>query len=194
MGPGQPGVMSAGQRSCGNGSTATASRPRASRTGGGGSPIHRARAGARCPTRTRARALRSSRPTSWAGAAGRWSWREKTIAGLCDLAGRGDVASVRRVLEIAALDVLGLDDSTARSTMLTGAVATATKLLEAEREEGYGWSEGQERHVRWPRRPDVSHGCSVRPSAVGRQRWRSWPGRRSRPARPGRRSGASRSQ
>ena len=74
--------------------------------------------------------------------------REKTIAGAYDVAGLGDVASVRRVLEIAVLDVLGLDNSIARSKVLIGAVVTATKLLEAEREESWsGWSE--ESTQRW---------------------------------------------
>jgi len=63
--------------------------------------------------------------------------RENTIAGAYDLAGLGDVASVRRVLEIAVLDVLGLDNSIARSRVLIGAIATAAKLLEAEREESW---------------------------------------------------------
>lgn len=54
-----------------------------------------------------------------------------------------NVASVRRVLEIAVLDALGLDNSLARSKVLIGAVATAAKLLEAEREEAWakGWEE-----------------------------------------------------
>jgi hypothetical protein len=65
--------------------------------------------------------------------------REKTIEGLYDVAGLGDIASVRRVLEIAVLDALGLDNSIARSKVLIGAVGAAAKLLEAEREESWGW-------------------------------------------------------
>jgi hypothetical protein len=66
--------------------------------------------------------------------------REKTIAGAYDIAGLGDVASVRRVLEIAVLGALGLDNSLARSKVLIGAVGVAAKLLEAEREESWsGW-------------------------------------------------------
>ena len=68
--------------------------------------------------------------------------REKTIAGLYDVAGLGDVASIRRVLEIAVLDALGLDNSLARSKVLIGAAGAAAKLLEAEREEGWGWDDG----------------------------------------------------
>jgi hypothetical protein len=65
--------------------------------------------------------------------------RERTIAGAYDLAGLGDVASVRRVLEIAVLDALGLDNSLARSKLLIGAAGAAAKPPEAEREENWGW-------------------------------------------------------
>jgi hypothetical protein len=64
--------------------------------------------------------------------------REKALAGAYEVAGLGDVASIRWVLEIAVLDVLGLDNSIARSKVLIGAVTTAAKLLAAEREEGWG--------------------------------------------------------
>ncbi len=43
------------------------------------------------------------------------------------------------MLEIAVLDALGLDNLLARSKALIGAAGAAAKLLEAEREEGYGW-------------------------------------------------------
>ena len=66
---------------------------------------------------------------------------ETCIAGAYDVAGLDDVASVRRVLEIAVLDALGLDNSLARSKVLIGAAGAAAKLLEAEREEGWGWDE-----------------------------------------------------
>jgi hypothetical protein len=69
---------------------------------------------------------------------GRHRKREKTIAAVYDVAGLDDVASVRRVLEIAVLDALGLDNSLARSKVLIGAVGAAAKLLEAEREESWG--------------------------------------------------------
>jgi hypothetical protein len=49
----------------------------------------------------------------------------------------GTSPPVRRVLEIAVLDTLGLDDSVARSRVLVGAVAAA-KLIEAEREASFG--------------------------------------------------------
>jgi hypothetical protein len=47
------------------------------------------------------------------------------------------------VLEIAVLDVLGLDNSIARSKVLIGAVTIAAKLLEAEREESWSGWKGQ---------------------------------------------------
>jgi hypothetical protein len=45
---------------------------------------------------------------------------------------------VRRVLEIAVLATLGLDNSVARSRVLVGAVAAAAKLIDAEREASVG--------------------------------------------------------
>ena len=65
--------------------------------------------------------------------------REKTVAGVYDLAGLDDIGALRRVLEIAVLDTLGLDNSVARSRVLVGAVAAAAKLIEAEREASFGW-------------------------------------------------------
>jgi hypothetical protein len=67
--------------------------------------------------------------------------REKTVAAAYDLAGLEDIPSVRRVLEIAVLDTLGLDNSVARSRVLVGAAAAAAKLIEAEREATWGWEE-----------------------------------------------------
>lgn len=58
--------------------------------------------------------------------------REKAVSGAYDLAGLRDTDAIRRVLEIAVLDALGLENSVARSrTLIAGALA-ATKLLEAE--------------------------------------------------------------
>jgi hypothetical protein len=48
---------------------------------------------------------------------------------------------VRRLLDIAVLDTLGLDDSVARSPVLVGAAAAAAKLIEAEREASFGWED-----------------------------------------------------
>lgn len=58
-----------------------------------------------------------------------------------DLAGLDTIGSVRRVLEIAVLDTLGLDNSVARSRVLVGAATAAAKLIEAEREASFGWEE-----------------------------------------------------
>jgi hypothetical protein len=41
-----------------------------------------------------------------------------------------DVGSLRRVLEVAALDLLGLENSIARSRALIAVVQAGTKLLE----------------------------------------------------------------
>jgi hypothetical protein len=65
--------------------------------------------------------------------------RERTVAAAYDLAGLDDIGAVRRVLEIAVLDTLGLENSVARSPVLVGAVAAASKLIEAEREASFGW-------------------------------------------------------
>ncbi len=67
--------------------------------------------------------------------------RERTVAAAYDVAGLGDIPSVRRVLEIVVLDTLGLDNSVARSRVLVGAAAAAAKLIDAEREAGYGWGD-----------------------------------------------------
>ena len=69
--------------------------------------------------------------------------RERTVAAAYDLAGLDDITAIRRVLEIALLDTLGLDNSVARSRVLIGGAAAAVKLLEVEREASYGW-EGEE--------------------------------------------------
>ena len=58
--------------------------------------------------------------------------REKAVSGAYDIAGLGSTDAIRRVLEIAVLDALGLENSIARSrTLIAGALA-ATKLLETE--------------------------------------------------------------
>ena len=51
----------------------------------------------------------------------------------------GSIAAVQRVLEIAVLDTLRLENSVARSRVLMGIAGVAARLLEAEREEGMGW-------------------------------------------------------
>jgi len=59
-------------------------------------------------------------------------WRERTVAGAYDLAGLEDVTAIRRVLEIATLDTLGLDNCVARNRLLLAAVTAAARLLEAD--------------------------------------------------------------
>jgi hypothetical protein len=56
--------------------------------------------------------------------------REKTISSAYDLEGLGTVDQIRRLLEIAALDALGLENSVNRSRTLISAALAAAKLLE----------------------------------------------------------------
>lgn len=56
--------------------------------------------------------------------------REKTLAGAYDFEGLDSVPKIRRVLDIATLDALGLDNSIARVRALIAAAVAAGKLLE----------------------------------------------------------------
>ena len=56
--------------------------------------------------------------------------REKTLEGAYDLGGLGSVAAIRRFVEIAALDVLGLDNSIPRANAIARLALVAAKLLE----------------------------------------------------------------
>jgi len=56
--------------------------------------------------------------------------REKTVAGAYDVTGLSTVEDIRRLLEIAVLDALGLDNSLARARVLITAAGAAAKLLE----------------------------------------------------------------
>jgi hypothetical protein len=56
--------------------------------------------------------------------------REKALSGAFDFEGLGSIASIRRILEIATLDALGLENSIARARVLISAALAATKLLE----------------------------------------------------------------
>lgn len=56
--------------------------------------------------------------------------RERTIAAAYDVAGLGTVDAIRRILEIATLDALGLENSIARGRLLISAAIAAAKLLE----------------------------------------------------------------
>jgi hypothetical protein len=72
--------------------------------------------------------------------------REKTVEGAYDLEGLETVAGIRRVLDIAVSDALGLENSLNRSRVLISAAAAAARLLEvgeleerlASLEEGLG--------------------------------------------------------
>jgi len=56
--------------------------------------------------------------------------REKTVAGAYDLVGLETIGSIRRLIEIAAIDTLGLENSIVRSRTLISAALAAAKLLE----------------------------------------------------------------
>src|SRR5258708_462104 len=56
--------------------------------------------------------------------------REKTLSGAYDFEGLASVASIRRILEIATIDALGLENSVARARILISAGLAAAKLLE----------------------------------------------------------------
>jgi hypothetical protein len=56
--------------------------------------------------------------------------REKAVSGAYDFEGLADVGQVRRLLEIAALDTLSLENSVARSRTLAYLAQVALKALE----------------------------------------------------------------
>ena len=56
--------------------------------------------------------------------------REKTITTVYELDGLGTVDGIRRLLDIAVADALGLENSIARARVLISAVLAAAKLLE----------------------------------------------------------------
>lgn len=56
--------------------------------------------------------------------------REATLQGAYDFEGLTSVEMIRRLLEIAALDTLGLDNSVGRARTLIAAALAAAKLLE----------------------------------------------------------------
>lgn len=57
--------------------------------------------------------------------------REKTVAAAYDLEGLDNVSQVRRLLQIAVMDTLGLENSIARSRVLAYLAQVALKTLEA---------------------------------------------------------------
>ena len=56
--------------------------------------------------------------------------REKTITTVYALDGLGTVDGIRRLLDIAVADALGLENSVARARVLIAAALAATRLLE----------------------------------------------------------------
>jgi hypothetical protein len=56
--------------------------------------------------------------------------REKAVSGAYDLVGLDSVQAIRRILEIATIDALGLENSLARSRTLISAAVAAARLLE----------------------------------------------------------------
>ncbi len=56
--------------------------------------------------------------------------REKVVAGTYDLGGLGTVAEIRRLVEVAVLDALALENSVARARTLAYLAQTAVRLLE----------------------------------------------------------------
>lgn len=62
--------------------------------------------------------------------------REGTLAGAYEFEGLASTNALRRVLEIAALDALGLENSIARVRALTAVVQVGARLLEVAELEG----------------------------------------------------------
>ena len=58
--------------------------------------------------------------------------REKTITMVYELEGLSSVHGIRRVLDIAVADALGLENSVARARILIATAMAATRLLEVE--------------------------------------------------------------
>src|SRR5688572_28082750 len=65
--------------------------------------------------------------------------REKTVSAAYDFQGLASVQEIRRLIEVAAMDVLGLENSIARSRTLAYLASVAAMLLEkGEMEERLG--------------------------------------------------------
>jgi hypothetical protein len=56
--------------------------------------------------------------------------RERTLAVAYDLAGLGSIEAIRRIIEIALFDALGLENSIARARVLIAGALAAARLLE----------------------------------------------------------------
>ncbi len=56
--------------------------------------------------------------------------RERVVAGAYEFNGLESIKDLRRILEVAVIDVLGLENSVARARALASLVTTAARLLE----------------------------------------------------------------
>jgi hypothetical protein len=56
--------------------------------------------------------------------------RDRTVSGAYDFAGLASVEAIRRILEIAIVDALGMDNSATRARVLIAGAQAATRLLE----------------------------------------------------------------
>ena len=56
--------------------------------------------------------------------------RERIVSGVYDFEGLGTITQVRRLVEVAVLDTLGLENSVGRNRALGAFAQTAAKLLE----------------------------------------------------------------
>ena len=56
--------------------------------------------------------------------------RERVVAAAFELNGLGSTADLRRILEVAVLDTLGLENSIARSRALASLVSVGARLME----------------------------------------------------------------
>jgi hypothetical protein len=56
--------------------------------------------------------------------------RERTLQGAYEIEGLESVAQIRRLLEVAVMDALGLENSISRTRALVSCVMAAAKLLE----------------------------------------------------------------
>jgi hypothetical protein len=90
---------------------------------------------------------------------GRRRRKETTLAVAYDLEGLRTIEGSQRLLEIAALDTLALDNSVARNRVLLAVAATNAKLVEtadlAARIEALEYLLGRDRPGRSPDEPDL---------------------------------------
>jgi hypothetical protein len=97
--------------------------------------------------------------------------REGTLQGAYDLDGLDTVLGIRRLLEIALLDTLGLENSVGRSRALIAGVLAAAKLLEVgEHEERLAAIEA----ALGPRHGEARAEAPIAMSITSRLHWRTW--------------------